>query len=857
VVDLLIMTSLIQSKLSFDLAITTHNTANSIISTSIPDGRSETRDSRSAAAKQFEFKLGYIIEDYVANGKDRFDDYIEEHKMHIDDYLAKDGVQRKNDHRVKEITAQRRVWMLLAYLSKSSRKIPEDHERSDENYYFDPASFIRDKFNADYNLRKLENIIKWLEDIAPFPSHLKRGDISYSRTLSQSQNVRNPSLNSLDPDVMSRMQIDRSQLNDDELEDLDDEEQLLHDVFRYIRKGKWKTAVDLCRNYGQHWRAASLNGRALFRDAQSTDNSLHATWGNEEYLMWLRVCNALCQNTESLPEKWIYGALCGNVTALISFVSQQNNSGNWYDYLWTLCVCKQIYVQHQMLCQQLPSYYHNDLKNEALNEDELFKELNIVDPQWEGVLDNFESIFQWIEENKKAFISKQIEAPNACNSKPTESIFGKIGSMLSGNKDDGNNNDGGGNDGEFNTGWFESEYNEQYYQICKYVVCEDPEALLTSCCRFIENERLQKDFVGGITLDFMRFVIHLYLHLNPAIASREHKASIPPNFKSFIGRYISKLIDNGHYDMIARYCFILPKTELIETMTSFLLKLEDTQLRIKLITKAKDVLPPRVIQQISANIAKDVIDRSIEASRNLSEWKERTEPQAMTIEDQHKIDSLRCLKIVNDNYKEILLRANQLFTVFAKEYKVEGIQKLYNDTQEIIRFHQKPHGVAKYHLQGLECHFNTFQCWKEYKLVIDAHDSWQLRWDAMPQQERNTIVGLMTKYLREMLLHQHGWMNPRYCAVQDLPIEAVNEVRKMVLHRLLEMVYQFVDESKEYAFIMEIVTIFAEERTAYYKLFSGREDKQVIKDMLKKAKDAKIEMIRIQQELQRRNGGGM
>ena len=226
--------------------------------------------------------------------------------------------------------------------------------------------------------------------------------------------------------------------------------------------------IGLCRDYGQHWRAASLNGRALFRDAQSTDNSLYATWGNEEYLMWLRVCNSLCQNTECVPEKWIYGALCGNVTALISYVNDQNNDGNWFDYLWVLCVCKQIYTQHQMLCHQLPSYYHNDLKNEALNDDDTFKGLHIVDTEWEGVLTNFESIFQWIEENKKGFLPKQLEStsnppPHQKQSLFNFNIFGNSNGNNTGNEQHGDQQ------GQYDEDWLESEYNEQYYQICKYV----------------------------------------------------------------------------------------------------------------------------------------------------------------------------------------------------------------------------------------------------------------------------------------------------------------------------------------------------------------------------------------------------
>ena len=151
-----------------------------------------------------------------------------------------------------------------------------------------------------------------------------------------------------------------------------------------------------------------MNGRALFHDVQNTSNELGAVSGNEEYLMWLRVCNALCRDSKCLPEKWMYAALCGNVQVLMSYVNHENNDGNWFDYLWVLCVCKQVHAQHQMLCQQLPSYYHNDLKREALDECSVFSTLNIVDSEWESRLKDFESIFQWIEENKNGFIPKQI-----------------------------------------------------------------------------------------------------------------------------------------------------------------------------------------------------------------------------------------------------------------------------------------------------------------------------------------------------------------------------------------------------------------------------------------------------------------
>jgi len=594
------------------------------------------------------------------------------------------------------------------------------------------------------------------------------------------------------------------------------------------------------------------------------DSQMAGTWGNAEYLQWLRVCNALCRRSRSEPERWIYSALCGNVSVLMSWVEGQNNDGNWFDYLWVLCVCRRIYAQHQLLCSQLPSYFHGELKHEALENCAVFKALAVVDEKWEAVLRDFESIFQWIELNKNSFIPKRIDGGAAGDD-------GGDGGDGDGDGGDGEDGDGGlfvnlkgyfsGKGGgsssaaarplySFSEDCLESEYNEQYYEICKFVICEDAEALLASCCRFTANERLRRSFKDGITLDFMRFVIHLVLHLNPQIASRRSdKSPIPEALRLFIQQFVAKLIANGHYDMIARYCFILPKSELVATMTSFLVQLEDTQWRIALITKAKEVLPPRVISQISANIAKFVIAEGIEASNaGRNEWRAVAAPQPLTAEDLHKIDSLRCLQMVHGNAHEILLRANQLFAMFAREWKVEAMQKLFADTAEIVRFQQRPAAS----LQGVGCHLNAFRCFKEYVLVMDALDSWRMRYDAMPQRDRATSIGLLLQYLRAMLRHRGGWMNPRDCAIEDLDRAALDELRAVVLRRVLETAYAFAAEANQHAFCMELVAIFADERLAYYKLFES--EKAVIRRLLAMAKDAKIEMIRLRQGLEPRNG---
>mmetsp|Transcript_52470 Transcript_52470/g.83557 ORF Transcript_52470/g.83557 Transcript_52470/m.83557 type:complete len:312 (+) Transcript_52470:1-936(+) len=295
--------------------------------------------------------------------------------------------------------------------------------------------------------------------------------------------------------------------------------------------------------------------------------------------------------------------------------------------------------------------------------------------------------------------------------------------------------------------------------------------------------------------------------------------------------------------MIARYCYILPKPQLIETLTAFLMSLEDTTLRIELITRSKSVLPPQIISKISANIAKQTIDETMRHSKKQrnAEWKKIERAQAMSNADLHKIDSLKCLKIVNDNMNEIVFRANQLFVIFAKDYKMEAIQKLFDDIHQIIEVN------AKRALQ-MEHHLNTYHSFKLYKLVIDAY--------MLCKRHPININGngnykasnadLFEQYVTNMLLTKYGFLNATYCSVQQLNFDELNEIRAVILQRLLALCYEFVSESKRFAFCLRLVTIFADEKYAYYKLFDT--DKSVMKQLLQQAKDAKIEIIKQRQQ---------
>eukprot|EP01084_Bolivina_argentea_P054948 100767_1 len=141
------------------LQLSLPQSAHSIISTSTHHLKTKQYDSRSYAAKTLELQFGFIIEDYITKGKERFKQYIEEHRKFCGEFIKKDEPKRGNSHKMKEIKVQYRIWTLLLHLfnSKTIKNNNHRHNNNDNNnnnnntnYYFNPKQFIADKFNEDY-----------------------------------------------------------------------------------------------------------------------------------------------------------------------------------------------------------------------------------------------------------------------------------------------------------------------------------------------------------------------------------------------------------------------------------------------------------------------------------------------------------------------------------------------------------------------------------------------------------------------------------------------------------------------------------------------------------------------------------
>jgi len=114
--------------------------------------------------------------------------------------------------------------------------------------------------------------------------------------------------------------------------DIEDESKLLYAVQALIRAGQIHQAQDICVNHGQAWRAASLEGWRLYHDPYYASDCSErlTTEGNPTRKLWKSTCWTLSQNDDySLKERAIYGALSGNLNAML------NDSSNWEDYVWS------------------------------------------------------------------------------------------------------------------------------------------------------------------------------------------------------------------------------------------------------------------------------------------------------------------------------------------------------------------------------------------------------------------------------------------------------------------------------------------------------------------------------------------
>lgn len=180
-------------------------------------------------------------------------------------------------------------------------------------------------------------VLDWLRDgAAAEPLQEKRGNrwlytketIKAARRMDAKAAARAGNVVSeVDPDAPTRQ---RKRLDD---RDLEYERTMLRALFKHVRAGEFAEAAELCRQSGDLWRVASMQGLVEHSDPR-LDGTLAlgeeaVVEGNPRKALWRRMCYAIAKEPSIDPyERAFYGALCGDVASV------QPVCDSWDDHLW-------------------------------------------------------------------------------------------------------------------------------------------------------------------------------------------------------------------------------------------------------------------------------------------------------------------------------------------------------------------------------------------------------------------------------------------------------------------------------------------------------------------------------------------
>jgi nuclear pore complex protein Nup107 len=207
-------------------------------------------------------------------------------------------------------------------------------------------------FNTDPLFREMLIILEWLRRYAPLPTADEiDSDINYrgnsgwmytkekikaSKRLGRGKQLSllgtatsnaflpagttQNTVTELDPDAPSRQ--------GKKLEDEDEawEHYLMKLLWKFLRKGMFEDAQELCEDAGEFWRAASLGGGVDAWDPKidgtrdDKDGLDLSVKGNRRRELWKRMCYALAHRRGGDEyEKAVYGVLCGDVESVSLF----------------------------------------------------------------------------------------------------------------------------------------------------------------------------------------------------------------------------------------------------------------------------------------------------------------------------------------------------------------------------------------------------------------------------------------------------------------------------------------------------------------------------------------------------------
>ncbi|KAL3223958.1 hypothetical protein MRX96_027030 [Rhipicephalus microplus] len=283
------------------------------------------------------------------------------------------------------LTEERNTWKLTGALLRDRLKADEIMEEGgDDTMFVDGTREASDREVVDALMardsfaRQAQLVVDWLESCAAHQrgmgndddrlEYFADGGCAWENTLHHVQsrasvgNAPSSYVTELDPDAPSRQRLPIHDL------DRDDEYRLFRSVFFHLRAGQLQRAQELAADNGHHWLAAALEGWRPHHDPNNGSmmgaDSVQPAEGNLYRDLWKRTCWEAASNpTCSLYERAVYGALSGNVQAMLPACT------TWEDQLWArmralvdVCVEQELRTATQQArsLEPLPPGYPSD-----------------------------------------------------------------------------------------------------------------------------------------------------------------------------------------------------------------------------------------------------------------------------------------------------------------------------------------------------------------------------------------------------------------------------------------------------------------------------------------------------------------
>lgn len=508
------------------------------------------------------------------------------------------------------VQAQKNTLLLMLNLHDSHFDIPADEDLEAKTIFSEKNMVI--EFRDRQDIRRFLGVVKWLEDRASTEGIEKKGSgnywrtekvisaikkekgaIEYRRTVKAimtaqtlGSNEQDVLVDQLDPDVLLRNS--HKQIH---AKDLQEEIQLVNFVWKYIRAGQMDEAVELCRNYKQAWRAATLKGGQFWDDNQEEGGDVQ---GNRRRLLWKLACRRLASNTPVPAEQAIYALLGGDMAQVLHTEVLQT----WEDYCWAYFKTMVSYLEDSRLIER-PAMLPQDPQNRrhyAL-EANIHSELGVDDraPTMDvGLLkDERRKLLPTPEQNGIATSPQQIFSK-------LQQIWAKTSLGTKAKTTD-----------QYGT--------DKYRKIQENLILQRYPAL---AALLVETKPLA-DFNENVDLltepehcSYTAFAVHLYIYFFYfAPLSTKDPLEHDQQGLALFRTHIKFLKQAERYDALVTYCKFLPQQDRIKDFGSFLIGVDENTRRTYL-EKARTDFSPSDVVGITDFLATWIMQNELPGQKN-------------------------------------------------------------------------------------------------------------------------------------------------------------------------------------------------------------------------------------------------